>query len=112
MPSFATVYEYTCGHTQEAVHFSTGEDDKVIRDTLPVATRCRMCLCRAVLSAVSSNITCLPLSAIREAKDEIFGEIYGMSQDDTRLYLKALAQRVCRPSEMEGFQAALGELVA
>lgn len=108
MPSFATVWEYTCGHTQEIHHFSRGEDSQAIKETLPVATRCRLCICRAMLAAISSNITCLPISAIRE----IEAEIRGMTQDETRRYVKALSQRVCLPSDALDFQVALGELVA
>ncbi|KAK7954646.1 hypothetical protein PG988_015340 [Apiospora saccharicola] len=108
MPSFATVWTYICGHTQEIHHFSRGDDSQVIKEALPVATRCRVCICRTVLSAVSSSITCLPISAIQEAR----GEIQGMSLDETRRYVKALSQRVCRPSDAQDFQVAVDELVA
>ncbi|KAK8017302.1 hypothetical protein PG993_013628 [Apiospora rasikravindrae] len=108
MPSFATIWEYACGHTQELHHASRGEDDKVIKEILPVEAHCRMCIRRVVLSAVSSTVTCLPLSAIREVKSEL----QGMGPDETRRYVKALAQRVCRPSDVEGFQVAMRQLVA
>ncbi|KAK7911237.1 hypothetical protein PG985_013718 [Apiospora marii] len=108
MPSFATVWEYTCGHTQETQHLSRGEDSQVIKEVLPVATRCRLCICRTMLSAVSSNITCLTISAVQEIEDEI----QGMTRDETRRYVKALSQRVCLPRDAAIFQVALGELVA
>ncbi|KAK8101389.1 hypothetical protein PG999_011763 [Apiospora kogelbergensis] len=108
MPSFTTVSEYTCGHTQEVVHFRQGEDERVVSETLRVTTRCRTCILRAVLSVVNPTITALSDSAIQEVREEM----HGMGPGEVRRYFKALSQRVCRPSDAQDFQDALGEFVA
>lgn len=108
MSSYVTVWQYTCGHAQDIVHYRRVEDETVIKDVIPIATRCRACILRAVLSVVNPTITSLPESALREVREEI----QGMGHDDMRRYFKALSQKVCRPSDAKEFQDALDELVA
>ncbi|KAI8625581.1 hypothetical protein F5Y19DRAFT_489551 [Xylariaceae sp. FL1651] len=69
MPTFVTAEQFTCGHALETLHGSYGSDGVIIKETIPVPTRCLGCICHMVLGA--SCMPAIPRSYIRDLEGHL-----------------------------------------
>ncbi|KAK8004088.1 54s ribosomal protein l31 [Apiospora arundinis] len=109
MPSYATVWEYTCGHTEEFIHDVIGDDGKVLKDILPTPNRCRACISRAAaLSPINPTIASLSENALSDFMERV----RGMSLKERKRCSKTIPKRVTRPRDAKAVGGAVGEWVA
>ncbi|KAI0005785.1 hypothetical protein F4779DRAFT_33055 [Xylariaceae sp. FL0662B] len=105
MPTFITRDEFSCGHTVQTFHRSLGNDGVFLTETIPVASRCLMCVCQTLLDASIDGVHAIPSSCLREVASHFRANMREYSS--LACELRRLQRSIQQPGDEAEFCAAV-----